>query len=227
MPDKFYTDNIYPFQDELLRAVESLNLDFYLTGGTALSRVHLNHRYSDDLDFFVNKHEEFKRQCTIVIDNFRALHWKTEVATTSESFVRIFTGRDDMVMKMDFVNDVLFHFGEFESSPIFHRIDNWRNILSNKICALSRMEIKDLADIVFIARKYEFAWEDIINESKEKDLWTDPLSVCQAIKRYKIQDFDAIKWIKEVELDELRSQIDMLHDDIFYGRNNSIKETKR
>jgi predicted nucleotidyltransferase component of viral defense system len=33
---------------------------FYLTGGTALSRAYLNHRYSDDLDFFVNAVNDFE-----------------------------------------------------------------------------------------------------------------------------------------------------------------------
>jgi len=31
-----------------------LPVEFYLTGGTTLSRVYLHHRYSDDLEFFVN-----------------------------------------------------------------------------------------------------------------------------------------------------------------------------
>ena len=51
-----YQNKFYFFQDQVLKAFESLELDFYLTGGTALSRCYLNHRYSDDLDFFVNNH---------------------------------------------------------------------------------------------------------------------------------------------------------------------------
>lgn len=54
-----YQNNIYPFQNELLALVQGANVDFYLTGGTALSRFYLNHRYSDDLDFFVNQNSEY------------------------------------------------------------------------------------------------------------------------------------------------------------------------
>ena len=54
MQETYYIDKLYPFQDEILKIIEDLNLDFYLTGGTALGRCYLNHRYSDDLDFFVN-----------------------------------------------------------------------------------------------------------------------------------------------------------------------------
>jgi hypothetical protein len=41
-------------QDKFLNWWTSLNLPFYLTGGTALGRYYLGHRYSEDLDFFVN-----------------------------------------------------------------------------------------------------------------------------------------------------------------------------
>ena len=36
--------------------------DFFLTGGTALSRAYYNHRYSDDLDFFVNNSQTYNEQ---------------------------------------------------------------------------------------------------------------------------------------------------------------------
>jgi predicted nucleotidyltransferase component of viral defense system len=62
MPEKYYQNKVYPLQDEVLRGIQDLNVDFYLTGGTALSRCYLNHRYSDDLDLFVNDNPKFKDQ---------------------------------------------------------------------------------------------------------------------------------------------------------------------
>jgi len=38
--------------------VKKSGTPFYLTGGTALSRGYFNHRYSDDLDLFVNNHKD-------------------------------------------------------------------------------------------------------------------------------------------------------------------------
>jgi len=52
MQETYYLDNVYPFQDEVLKVIQNLNVDFYLTGGTVLSRCYLQHRYSDALDFF-------------------------------------------------------------------------------------------------------------------------------------------------------------------------------
>ncbi|ABS44734.1 conserved hypothetical protein [Campylobacter jejuni subsp. doylei 269.97] len=45
---------MYKTQDKILDLVAKENLDFYLTGGTALQRFHYNQfRFSDDLDFFL------------------------------------------------------------------------------------------------------------------------------------------------------------------------------
>jgi len=46
-------------QDQALKLIDALDTGFYLTGGTALSRVYLGHRFSDDLDFFLNDHPDF------------------------------------------------------------------------------------------------------------------------------------------------------------------------
>ncbi|MDY6792792.1 MAG: nucleotidyl transferase AbiEii/AbiGii toxin family protein [Thermodesulfobacteriota bacterium] len=89
MPEKFYQNKIYPFQDKILTLVQSSNVDFYLTGGTALSRNYLRHRYSDDLDFFVNHHPEFKNQCKRVIDSLKQSKQNFEITTTADTFVRI------------------------------------------------------------------------------------------------------------------------------------------
>lgn len=50
----FYFDRLYPLQDEVLTILRRLETGFYLTGGTAASRGYLQHRFSDDLDLFVN-----------------------------------------------------------------------------------------------------------------------------------------------------------------------------
>ena len=50
MHEVYYQNKVYPLQDEILDLVKSAPVAFYLTGGTALSRFYLNHRYSDDLD---------------------------------------------------------------------------------------------------------------------------------------------------------------------------------
>jgi hypothetical protein len=221
MPEAYYLDKLYPFQDQILKIIETLGLDFYLTGGTALGRCYLHHRYSDDLDFFVNNHNGFKKQCTAAIDAVK-MNWDCDIATTSDSFVRIFVEADRVVLKIDFVNDIPSHFGDIVGSPLFHRVDNWRNILSNKLCALSRLEAKDIVDILFIGKKYPFEWENIIDEGKEKDLWVDPIEICRIISQFPIHLIDEIKWIIDVNTKKLKKELNVLHDDIFSGNSNSL-----
>jgi predicted nucleotidyltransferase component of viral defense system len=47
----YYFDTLYPLQDAVIAVLAGLETEFYLTGGTAASRLYLQHRFSDDLDF--------------------------------------------------------------------------------------------------------------------------------------------------------------------------------
>jgi len=60
MSEDYYTNKLYPFQDLVLKKIMQVDDTFYLTGGTALGRYYLKHRYSDDLDLFVNRENDFK-----------------------------------------------------------------------------------------------------------------------------------------------------------------------
>ncbi len=65
MWQEYYEKQLYPLQDKALEVITKANTGFYLTGGTALSRAYLHHRYSDDLDFFVNQKEDFEKETAI------------------------------------------------------------------------------------------------------------------------------------------------------------------
>lgn len=71
MPDAFYTDKLYPFMDRVLSLLRSAESSFYLTGGTALGRHYLHHRYSDDLDLFVNREANFRDQVRKALEILR------------------------------------------------------------------------------------------------------------------------------------------------------------
>ena len=124
-------------------------------------------------------------------------------------------------------NDVPFHSGAIETCTIFHRVDNWRNILSNKLCSLSRRDVKDLTDIIFIARTYEFNWPDVFAEAKQKDLWVEPLEVCKIINEFPPQLFDTIRWINPVDVEVLKAHLQDIHDDIFWGKTNKPYKLNR
>jgi hypothetical protein len=224
MPERKFYNNLYAVQDDLMEMVQEQKVDFYLTGGTALSRCYLNHRYSDDLDFFVNEAPDFKKQTERVVSAIRRAGMQIELGTASESFLRITVLKDEVPLKIDFVNDVIYHYGDFEAAHFFNKIDSWRNILSNKLSAVSRLEPKDIADLLFIAKKFAFEWPDIMEEAKNKDLWIEPLNVSRIIKEFPVDLFDSVKWITPVAKKKLSKELHRMHDDIFYGHSNSLAE---
>ena len=223
MHEEYYLDRLFPFQDKVLRAMEEMQTPFYLTGGTALSRCYLHHRYSDDLDFFLNDDPNFKAYCKDTIDHFKSMQgWRVAIGTTADTFLRLLLESEDLMLKIDFVNDTRFRYGDIEKCPIYYRVDNWRNILSNKLCSLSRRDVKDLVDILLISMKYPFNWDEVFEEAKQKDLWADPLEICKIVKEFPPELFGKIKWISPVNMKSLHLALDQLHNDIFWGKENSL-----
>ena len=166
--EDYYQNILYPLQDKVLEIVGT-SCEFYLTGGTALSRAYCI-TDSDDLDFFLNRAQDFKQQVNEVTRAFSSSSQQFEVANTDENYARIFITGPDCTLKLDFVNDVAFRRGLPVKTSIFIRTDTILNILSNKLSALSRYATKDLVDIVFISENTPFTWEEIFDDASQKDL---------------------------------------------------------
>ena len=154
MSEEFYLNSLYPLQDKVLKIIEGVSTLFYLTWGTALSRGYLNHRFSDDIDLFMNNSETFKESVSAIIRDL-SLNFpgNVEIGISDTTFYRIIVKENKTVLKCDFVNDSTCHYGDTESASFFSKIDNPYNILSNKISALPRSEPKDVADILFLSYK--------------------------------------------------------------------------
>ena len=224
MSKKYYTNNLYPFQDLVLNLIMKVDDAFYLTGGTALGRYYLKHRYSEDLDLFVNRENNFKQLANNIISQLQNHFSELEIALLSEDFARIFIHNEGYPLKIEFVNDVLFHTGEMQSANFFHRIDSWENILSNKICALSRDEAKDVADLIFLSMKYAFTWEAMINYAREKDTWVNEIEVSQSIYKFDTRRLIKIHWIKEPEYENMQNVCKIIARDIINGGKNSLSK---
>src|SRR3989338_300271 len=84
------------FQEEIIRELSSTPLkdSFFLTGGTALSAFYLEHRYSEDLDFFTEipgavsgvlpSLELIKKNISASIEARRTFNTFTELIITSD-----------------------------------------------------------------------------------------------------------------------------------------------
>jgi predicted nucleotidyltransferase component of viral defense system len=202
-------------------------LPFYLTGGTALWHFYLNHRYSEDLDFFVNNDRIFSRHL-LYIKNELPKHFKTDInkIVVTEEFARFFIEDENDNLKIEYVNDVAYRAG----IPIVTNmglIDNVTNILSNKLTAIAgRDEPKDLYDIVSIAVNYSFNWKEIFYHSKEKALINE-IDVEQRLFTFPVNILINADWLmKPVDVVRFKEQLDIIADDFMLGNNNSLGKDK-
>ena len=223
MPKDYYQNTLYPIQDKVLDVVANLPVDFYLTGGTALSRAYLHHRYSDDLDFFVNDHPDFKLQVNNVFQTLKRNFRSVEAMVADDAFARFLVYDQGASLKLDFVNDVSYRKGSYVETPIFSRTDNLSNILSNKLTALGRYTAKDVVDIVYICHHLFYNWEEVVNDACEKDLWVNPVQIAEVLEQFPTAKLNEIIWIDKAPTPEwFTTQIGIIIPDILRGQENSI-----
>jgi len=229
MWQEYYEQQLYPLQNSVLRVISSADTPFYLTGGTALSRMYLQHRYSDDLDLFVNQNETFRQHTATILKALQQNFSSVELSITYDTFARLYVKEyvenKEVILKIEFVNDVLFHVGDTTKHPLFLRIDNIDNILSNKICALNRDEAKDWADIWQIALAYPFSWKEAIENAKKKDMWVDEAEVLIKLETFDLSKLEEVRWIKPLSLAQAQRDREVLLKDVLLGANNSLCKT--
>lgn len=125
----YYFDVLYPFQDQVLRLITRLDTGFHLSGGTAASRGYLHHRYSDDLDLFVNDDERFGLWAERIVQALaRSGAWETSVLLRQERFFRLSLAAEGAILKVELVNDVPSRVGEPWLHPVLGWLDTAENI---------------------------------------------------------------------------------------------------
>ncbi|MDO8610869.1 MAG: nucleotidyl transferase AbiEii/AbiGii toxin family protein [bacterium] len=209
--NSYYDDTLYPLQDKVLKLIDGLQTPFYLTGGTALSRCYFNHRYSDDLDFFVNKDSNFIKFSEQILSNLMK-NFEVEVIIKSESYISI---KVNKILKIDLVNDVQYRYGQLEKKKIFSKVDNVKNILSNKLSALiSRDEAKDVVDIWVIAKNSKIDWKDIFLSANSKAVGIFPPDIAKRLIEFPIGLLERIKWVKDKKptVDDFQTDLNSICD---------------
>lgn len=222
--DRNTYDQLYELQDDVMRAVFSRQLGFYLTGGTALSRFHLNHRYSDDLDFFTHEINSFGDAVRVVRSDLDGLFGPVIPEVDAREFKRLLVRQADHTLKVDFVADRAPRVGVPEDRDGAY-VDTVRNILSNKVGAvLSRDEARDVADLLQISRSYRFPWSAILQEAIQKQQFEREELV------YRLSSFP-VRMLSEVpyrgsapDAQEAETLIRAMAQDIELGRENSLAQ---
>ena len=214
---------LYRTQDKVLQALKPVIGNFYLTGGTALGRFYLNHRFSEDLDFFLNKSDEFpdliKDIEKVLSGHFSLLRGQSIIY---EDFVRFYIEDEEGTLKVEFVNDTAYRCGVTNKYE-YGFIDTPLNILTNKLTAVvSRDEPKDVFDICVIAQNYSFNWMEVFGEAKNKAIINE-IDVEQRIKSFPVLLFQKSDWhIRPVDIDQSGRSIATIANDFLLGSDNSL-----
>ncbi len=199
-----YYDNIlYPLQDRAINTFK--DSPFYLTGGTALSRFYYHHRYSDDLDFFVNYLAEFQRLSQVQIDRLsKVFEGEVELDVRGEHFFRLFVGREKL--KIELINDVPSHVGDFVDHPVMGRLDSRENILANKLTALvDRLLPKDIVDIYFLLKDGLDLKRSLL-DANSKAAGISPLLIAKHLSEFDYGLIEPeIKWITPIAADVIKN----------------------
>jgi predicted nucleotidyltransferase component of viral defense system len=227
-PSNEHYRKLYQFQDEVLTFIDHCGLLFYLGGGTALSRFYYNHRYSDDLDFFTLEGVDF-------IQNVQELHKQLEdkgyhVSTYgfSQNFARFsITGSSKfpgLELKVDFIRPrENSHIGDFKSESLFSRIDNPRNILTEKLSYIYKKIPKDIADIWVICRNLSFHWEEVIAEAARKRT-TDPLFTAEILSQFPSHELDKVSWITPIRVEDFERDRETIVKNIITKEYNQLAD---
>jgi hypothetical protein len=214
-PD-FYFKKLYPMQDQVLSLIRQVDTGFYLTGGTAASRGYLRHRFSDDLDLFINDDPRFGLWVERLIQALsQSTLWQCQVLLKEERFARLNLKTKTVQLKIEMVNDVPARVGKVIEHPILGWLDTAENILANKVTALlDREEPKDLADIWGFCCRMNLSLQDAITHAGSKAAGVFPADLARLLCSATLADWQVIRWIEAPSAQEFMEQLNALGEQI-------------
>jgi hypothetical protein len=143
-----------------------------------------------------------------------------------EHFTQFFLSKpfasETVELKIDLVNDVAPHYGEFRQDAVLGTLDSWQNILSNKLTAIFRYEAKDIVDLWVIAKYQRFDWIQIVEEAKTKEAGVDPIVLFEILQSFPEDALETIKWVTPVEQKTFQHDLNRIANDILRGRENTL-----
>jgi predicted nucleotidyltransferase component of viral defense system len=193
---------------------------FYFSGGTALSEYYLQHRFSEDLDFFCEN--EF---ISADLSLFLTTH-KNDFGADQVQYQQSFNRNmfflhypDDTELKLEFT---YYPFTRLEEGQRIRNIevDSVLDIAVNKVFTLTQQARgRDFFDIYIICQKYNFNFNNLLKKARQK--FDFPINYLELGKNLiKVSTFlDDPVLIKEIEVKEVENffleiarQIDLLKD---------------
>lgn len=217
-PDEYL--RLYDIQDAVLKKVNAMETEFYLTGGTALSRGYLKHRYSDDLDFFVSDSPHYALWTERIVQGLQSGgEWKVRLEQREPRYTRLSLGSGELAIKMEFINDVPARVGSPHVESNLGLIDSAENIFANKISALiAREEPKDLADVWGLCTLMNLSIHDALHHAQGKAAGIFPPDVGRILCSVTREDYEVIRWITPPSFDSFQASLARIGESLLLAR---------
>jgi len=218
---------ISSLQREILSVIASIgdNEKFYLTGGTALAEFYLGHRRSYDLDIFTVEKD-------IILPFSRRLEeelkgkFNVKIVRRFESFVEFEIGIFSEAIKLQLAYDSPFRFGEPEKSDIGIRVNDYKDLITDKLLALyGRAEPRDIIDFYCILKKEDFWY--LTKLASQKDPGFDLYWFAVALDRLKDFPDEIEKWPVDMLIEVNIPEIKDMFSKICYQVMEEIKNRRR
>lgn len=181
-----------------------INENFFLTGGTALSAFYLQHRYSEDIDFFTEQEQMVPRVVPIVKNISTLVNGRVEIAREFTTFVEAFLSRGAETIRLHFAQDAPYRLQKIvknEEHGVY--VDNELDIACNKLSALfDRYAEKDFVDVYFLSREF-MPFDKLFEHARKKHGGMDEYWLAMALKNVdKIAELP--RMIKPVTIEDLQ-----------------------
>lgn len=188
----------------ILIAKTNLAKEFYFSGGTALAHYYLNHRKSEDLDFF-NQEEFDPQSITVIIKSLQK-----SLGFVSFDFQNSFNRNlyflkfpNDHFLKLEFT---YYPFPQIEKPKLKEGllVDSAVDIATNKLFTISQNPRgRDYFDLYHLIKKYGYEIEQLRMMAKLKFDWhVDPLQLASRFNEAN-QHLDDPIIIKKIKKDKL------------------------
>lgn len=198
---------------------------YFLTGGTALAEFYLQHRYSDDLDFFTRGQRDPQED----LQTFRNILISNGFEITDENLsghhIRFNVKLSDQQiepLKIEFIArevPAMMAPTQVQGKVV---IDSFEDIAVNKICAIFGRrppDVKDYIDLFFILKESSYSVDYLLSRAKEKEA---PFEHEYGVFSFAINlkavgefsDFGKIEMKKPLTLEALKARLIPIADDL-------------
>lgn len=179
------------YQQVALKAIaaSSLSKHFYFTGGTALSHYYLQHRLSEDLDFF-NQSEFSTLDITLAIKGLQSkIGYKSlDIQTSFNRNIFHLASSKDKSLKIEFT---YFPFPQIQQPKVINnlKVDSLIDIAVNKLFIIAQKPRgRDYYDLFYINKLKTINLDELRLSAKRKFDWhVDPLQL--GSKLHQVDEF--------------------------------------